>query len=281
MLAPVPSFPFPESAAVALAAVTRYGEWRRDPVTEGEAMTETLRRDVRSHVERALANGDGWLTPAQCEGLLQAAGIPTIPVRNASTADGAVTSARALGFPVVLKAAGETIVHKSDAGGVKLSLGSEEQVRRAFAELSASFGTQLASVVVQPMAAGGVEMMVGGLNDPVFGPVVMAGSGGVLVELMADTALTICPVSEAGAGALVERVRGVARLRGFRGTPALDEKAFHRLIVRVSQLLAACPEIHEMDLNPVMVMTSGVVALDARIKIGAKAPPPAGRRIRY
>jgi acyl-CoA synthetase (NDP forming) len=124
-------------------------------------------------------------------------------------------------------------------------------------------------------------MMVGGLNDPAFGPVVMAGSGGVLVELMADTAFAMCPVSGAGANALLEQVRGVARLRGFRGAPALDEKGFSRLIVRVSQLLAACPEIHEMDLNPVMVMSSGVVALDARIKIGAKAPPPAGRRVRY
>jgi acyl-CoA synthetase (NDP forming) len=122
---------------------------------------------------------------------------------------------------------------------------------------------------------------VGGLNDASFGPVVMAGSGGVLVELMADTAFAMCPVSDAGANALLEQVRGVARLRGFRGSPVLDEKAFRGLIVRVSQLLAACPEIHEMDLNPVMVMASGVVALDARIRLGATAPPPAGRRIRY
>ena len=281
MLAPVPSFPFPESAAVALAAVTRYGEWRRHPVEAGGPMSETLRGYVRGHVERTLADGGGWLTPEQCDMLLNAAGIPTVPVRAAHTADEAVGAARALGFPVVLKAAGETIVHKSDAGGVKLSLGSEDEVRRAFAELSGSFGGRLASVIVQPMASGGVEMMVGGLNDPAFGPVVMAGSGGVLVELMADTAFTMCPVSDPGASALLDQVRGVARLRGFRGSPVLDEKAFRKLIVRVSQLLAACPEIHEMDLNPVMVMASGVVALDARIKLGAKAPPPAGRRIRY
>jgi succinyl-CoA synthetase beta subunit len=162
-----------------------------------------------------------------------------------------------------------------------LSLGSEENVRRAFAELSESFGERLASVIVQPMAAGGAEMMVGGLNDASFGPVVMAGSGGVLVELMADTAFAMCPVSDAGASALLEHVRGVARLRGFRGSPVLDETAFRGLIVSVSQLLAVCPEIHEMDLNPVMVMASGVVALDARIKLGPTAPLPAGRRIRY
>ena len=281
MLAPIPSFPFPESAAVALAAVTRYGEWRRRPVAEGAPMSETLRSYVRGHVERFLEGGAGWLTPAQCDALLQSAGIPTIPVRTARTADEAVIAATGLGYPVALKASGDSILHKSDEGGVKLSLESEGDVRRAFAELSASLGDRLAAVIVQPMAAAGAEMMVGGLNDPAFGPVVMAGSGGVLVELMGDTAFTMCPVSNAGASALLEQVRGVARLRGFRGSPVLDEKAFRGLIVRVSQLLDACPEIHEMDLNPVMVTVSGVAALDARIKLGAKAPPPAGRRIRY
>ena len=96
----------------------------------------------------------------------------------------------------------------------------------------------------------------------------MAGSGGVLVELMADTAFATCPLSDSGARDLLERVRGVVRLRGFRGAPPLDETAFCALLVRVSQLLAACPEIHEMDLNPVIVMASGAVALDARIKLG-------------
>ena len=124
-------------------------------------------------------------------------------------------------------------------------------------------------------------MMVGGLNDPAFGPVVMAGSGGVLVELMADTAFDDVPGVGRGRGRAARTCPRCGRLRGFRGSPILDEKAFRRLIVRVSQLLAACPEIHEMDLNPVMVMASGVVALDARIKFGAKAPPPAGRRIRH
>ena len=178
----------------------------------------------------------------------------------------------------MLKAAGDTIVHKSDAGGVKLSLGSTSR-SVARLELSAAFGTGLASVIVQPMAAARNDG--GRLNDPAFGPVVMAGSGGVLVELMADTAFAMCPVSDAGARALLEHVRGVARLRGFRGAPVLDEPAFRGLIVRVSQLLAACPEIHEMDLDPVMVMASGAVALDARIKLGPPAPASADRRIRY
>jgi acyl-CoA synthetase (NDP forming) len=281
VLAPVPSFPFPESAAVALAAVTRYGEWLRTPVAEDVPMSETLRAPVRGHVERALENGGGWLTPAQCDALLLAAGIPTVPVRTARTADEAVTAASSLGYPVALKAAGVEIVHKSEAGGVKLSLASEEQVRGAFADLSAGLGSSLTSVIVQPMVARGVEMVVGGVNDAAFGPVVMAGSGGVLVELMGDTAFGMCPLSPDGAHDLLEQVRGVARLRGFRGSAVLDEKALRGLIVCVSQLLEACPEIHELDLNPVMVMPSGVRVVDARIRIGEKAPPPAGRRVRY
>jgi acetyl coenzyme A synthetase (ADP forming)-like protein len=280
-LAPVPSYAFPESAAVALAAVTRYGEWRRRPATEGVPMGEAARSAVRGQIERALEKGEGWLTPAQCYALLRAADIPAVRVYTAHSADEAVIAARFLGFPVVLKASGKTIVHKSDAGGVKLSLDSPEDVRSAFAELTESFGAQLESVAVQPMVNGGVEMVIGGLNDPAFGPVVMAGSGGIFVELLADTAFAMCPVSDAGAAALLEQVRGVARLRGFRGSPVLDEKAFGALIVAVSQLLEACAEIHEIDLNPVMVTASGAVALDARIKLGAKAAPAAGRPVRY
>jgi acetyl coenzyme A synthetase (ADP forming)-like protein len=280
-LAPVPSYPFPESAAVALAAVTRYGEWRARAIAAGAPMSETMRGSVQLHVERGLASGGGWLPPAQCDALLRAVGIPTLPVRSALTVEEAVSAASAFGFPVVLKAFGEGILHKSDGGGVKLSLGSAEEVRRAYAELSEAFGERLTEVIVQPMASGGTEMMVGGLNDAAFGPVVMAGSGGVLVELMADTAFAMCPVSDAGAHTLLEQVRGMARLRGFRGSPVLDEKALRGLVVRVSQLLDACPEILEMDLNPVIVMASGAVAIDARIKLGAAARPQAGRRIRY
>ncbi len=280
-LAPVPSYAFPESAAVALAAVTRYGEWRRQPVAEIVPMSEARRSAVRGHIDRALVNGHGWQTPAECSAILKAAGIPTVPLYTARTAHEAVIAARFLDFPVVLKASGESIVHKSDTGGVKLSLGSAEDVESAFAELSASFGDRMSSVIVQPMVAGGVEMVVGGINDPAFGPVVMAGSGGILVELMADTVFAMCPVTEVGAAALLEQLRGVARLRGFRGSPVLDEKALGSLIVSVSQLLDACPEIHELDLNPVIVKESGAVALDARIRLGAKAGPSAGRPVRY
>jgi acyl-CoA synthetase (NDP forming) len=114
-----------------------------------------------------------------------------------------------------------------------------------------------------------------------FGPVVMCGTGGVLIDLLDDTAFAMCPFGEAAAAALVERVKGRVRLRGFRGAPAADEGALRRLLVRVSQVLHACPEILEMDLNPVMVLPAGVVVADVRVLVGAPRPAAAGRRIRH
>jgi acyl-CoA synthetase (NDP forming) len=154
-------------------------------------------------------------------------------------------------------------------------------VRDAFRALSATLGDRLESVIVQPMVTGGIEMAVGGVNDPAFGPVVMCGTGGVFIDLLDDTAFAMCPLGEAGAKALVEAVRGRERLRGFRGAPAADELSLRRLLVRASQLLHACPEIREMDLNPVMVLSEGVLIADVRIRVGAPQPAAPGRRIRH
>jgi len=131
------------------------------------------------------------------------------------------------------------------------------------------------------MITGGVEMAIGGVNDPAFGPVVMCGTGGVLIELLDDTAFAMCPLTEAGARGLVDRVKGRVRLRGFRGAPVADEGALRRLLVRASQVLHACPEIREMDLNPVMVLPTGAVIADVRILLGAPRPATTGRRIRH
>jgi len=280
-LAPIPSFPFPESAAVALAAVARYGEWLQHPPVRGTLLDQSALENVRARIEKALERGGGWLPPDPCSDVLVAAGIATLPMRTARTPDEAVAAAHTLGFPVALKASATGVVHKTEAGAVKLALASESDVRHAFAALEARLGARLTGVVVQPMADRGAEMVVGGVNDPAFGPIVMTGSGGVLVELMADTVFATCPLSEQGAADLLDRVRGVVRLRGFRGAATLDEAALRALLVRVSQLLASCPEIHELDLNPIVVMASGAVAVDARIRIGPEPPPPAGRRIRY
>jgi acyl-CoA synthetase (NDP forming) len=164
---------------------------------------------------------------------------------------------------------------------VRLALASEHAVREAYQALSGTLGDTLESVLVQPMVTGGVEMAVGGVNDPAFGPVVMCGTGGVLIDLLDDTAFAMCPLADADARALVERLRGTVRLRGFRGAPRADEAALERLLVRASQLLYACPEIREMDLNPVMVLPAGAIVADVRVLVGPPRPAAPGRRIRH
>jgi acetate---CoA ligase (ADP-forming) len=280
-LAPVPSFAFPEAAAIALAHVTRYGEWLRKPVSLVEGLSPEIAARVRVIVEGALADGKGWLTPRQCEDLLDAAGIPVLRSRMAATPDQAVAAAKEAGLPVVLKAVGPDILHKSDVGGVRLGLGSEQAVRDAFAALTARLGDRAESVLVQPMVSGAVEMVVGGVNDPAFGPVVMCGMGGVLVDVLDDTAFALCPLGDTTARTLIDRIKGRVCLRGFRGGPPVDEAAFRQLLVRVSQVLHACAEIQELDLNPVMALHTGAVAADVRIRVGRKSPAPAGRRIRH
>lgn len=236
---------------------------------------------ARAIVARAMDTGGGWLNPPDCEALLGSVGVPMAASRTARNGDEAIAAAKALGFPVALKASGATIVHKTDVGGVKLGLESDAAVRDAFAELSSRLGSAVDSVLVQPMITGGVEMVVGALNDPAFGPLLMCGSGGVLVDLLGDTTFAMCPLSEQSALDLLDRTKGAVRLRGFRGAPRADEPALRRLMVQVSRLVDACPEIAELDLNPVMVLERGAVIVDARVKVGPKPAPLAGRRVRH
>ena len=280
-LAPVPSFAFPEAAAIALAHVTRYGEWLRAPLHCAEPLPGEVRTAIRTVMETTTTEEDRWLAPAECDAFLTAAGLPVVRSRTVTTVEDAVLAAREIGFAVVLKAVGKDIVHKSDLGGVRVGIASEQAVRDAFAALSLKLGDRLDAVLVQAMVTGGVEMVVGGVNDPGFGPMVMCGTGGVLVDVLDDTAFAMCPLADADAKGLIERVKGRVRLRGVRGAPKADESAFRRLLVRVSQVLHACPEIREMDLNPVMVLPAGAVVADVRIRVGGARPVVPGRRIRH
>jgi acetyl-CoA synthetase (ADP-forming) len=124
-------------------------------------------------------------------------------------------------------------------------------------------------------------MVIGAINDPSFGPLVMAGTGGIFVELVGDTVFRMCPLAEFDAAEMVNEMKGRVLLRGYRGAPPADECAFRGMLLRVSQLVDACPEIQEMDLNPVMVLPSGAVAADVRVRIGPRSPGPKGRRVSY
>jgi acyl-CoA synthetase (NDP forming) len=207
--------------------------------------------------------------------------IPAIRTFVVGDEDEAVARAAASGYPVALKAFGPAILHKSDANAVRLGVANEAAVRAAFADLRSRLGAHMTGVLVQAMATGGVEMFVGGLQDPAFGPVVFCGSGGVLVELFGDATCRLCPVSSAEVDGMLQEVRGARRLRGYRGAPPADEAAFKEVICRVAGLLDGCPEIFELDLNPVSVFARGAAALDVRIRVAPVRPPQLTRRVRY
>jgi acyl-CoA synthetase (NDP forming) len=182
---------------------------------------------------------------------------------------------------LALKAFGPAILHKSDAGAVHLNLQGDADVRAAYQDLLTRLGTRLSGVLVQPMSRPGVEMFIGGLQDPSFGPVVFCGSGGVLVELFGDAVCRLCPLTDREAADMLNDIRGVARLRGHRGKPPADEAALSEALLRVAALLEAAPEIQELDINPLAVFDQGVAALDARIRVAPSPAPPRTRRVRY
>ena len=240
-LAPIPSYLFPEAAVTALARATAYGGWRRRP--KG-SIPELPGIDTRSRGTSSMvrcARGDGWLTPDEAQRLLGAMGIAAAPARLVTNADEAVAAARDIGYPVALKAAGPEILHKTDVGGVVLGLGDDASVRSAFDELASRLGRTMTAPLVQQMVPGGVELLVGGVVDPTFGPLVACGSGGVLVDLLADTGFRLHPLTDLAAAEMVDGLKSVRLLRGYRGHPPADEHAVVETLLRVSALMAIAP----------------------------------------
>jgi acyl-CoA synthetase (NDP forming) len=215
------------------------------------------------------------IDPASVHDLLCHYGVPVLPQRLVATADAAGLAADAVGFPVALKAVAPDLTHKSDAGGVHLDLRASPDVVNAAREMAAHI-PDLTGFLVQPMAAPGLELIVGARRDPVFGPVVLVGLGGVWVEALGDVALRLAPVDHAEAEEMLSELRGARLLRGFRGAPAVDRGALADVIVAVSRLVAAERDVLELDLNPVIARADGAIAVDARVLRGnvASAPDP-------
>ena len=281
ILSSIPSYVFPEAAASALGKVTAYGEWRRRSAGAVPTLSDIHADAAKSVVEAALARGGGWLSPVEIGDLFAAAGISVAKARFVSTLDDALGAASRIGYPVALKAAGPTIVHKTEVGGVALNLADDTALRHAYENMAARLGGDLAGVIVQEMVAGGVEVVVGATLDRTFGPLVLYGSGGVLVELLNDVAFRIHPVTDIDAKDMINEVKGTALLRGYRGSSPADETALVDLILRVSALLEICPQIHEMDANPVKVLEHGAIVVDARVRVDRVVEPPPTRRIAY
>jgi acyl-CoA synthetase (NDP forming) len=222
--------------------------------------------EAAAQARALLASGGATLTEREAKRALAAYGVPVVGERLARSADEAAAAARELGYPVVLKAEAPDILHKSDLGVVRLDIGNEAELRPAYAEVvAAARGHELRGILVQPMISG-AEVIVGARVDPAVGPVVLVGSGGVLVELIHDTVAALAPVGVAEARAMLARLRGYRLLQGFRGSAPADLEALADAIARISELAAdLAGEIEEMDVNPLRCGPRGIAAVDALI----------------
>ena len=278
----VPHYPFPEEAARALSLATHYGAWRAIP-EEPLAMLDGIERDrAAAVIAEALAGVPGWMSPKAVTDLLFCYRIPMVDTRLAGSPREAGQEARRLGSAVALKAIVPGLLHKSDAGAVVLDLEGARAVERAATEMAARLeasGRFVTGYQVQPIVAAGVEMLVGVVQDQHFGPVLACGAGGTATELLNDVAVRITPITRGEAGRMVRSLKTFPRLDGYRGAPKADVGALEDVLLRVSALVEAHPEIAEMDLNPLIVQPAGAVVVDARIRLEPGTPrPPLGAR---
>lgn len=281
LLAPIPRYEFPEAAAVALARATTYGAWLRSPIEAPPVYGDLDQAKARRVVDEALARGGGWLTPDEAQTLAMAARLSVPPSILANTADEAVAAAAAIGGTVVLKAVGPTILHKTEVGGVRVGLMGQEAVREAWEEMASRLGHTMTAGLVQAMIGGGVEMLVGVTEDPIFGTVMACASGGILAELLQDANFRLHPLTASDADEMITSLRGAALLRGHRGAPAADIAALTDALLRVSALVSVCPEIQELDINPLRVLPRGAHVLDIRVRVDLARTPARTRRVVY
>jgi succinyl-CoA synthetase beta subunit len=204
--------------------------------------------------------------------LFAAAGIPFVAQRTVTSAPEAVAAARELGYPVVLKALG--LLHKSDAGGVVLGLTDDAAVQSAHHDLQARLAPQTCSVEAMAPLSAGVELLIGTRWDARFGPLVLAGSGGIYTEILRDTAAALAPVGEDEAEAMLRSLKAAPLLTGIRGRPPTDLRAAARALAALSRVAAAHPELAELEINPLLITPAGALALDARA-VPATPPVPA------
>ncbi len=210
------------------------------------------------------------LTEIESKDLLKEAGIPVVEAKLARTKTQAVSLSREIGFPVVLKIVSPDVIHKSDSGGVKLGLDSATQVGKAYSEIIASVkrhhpDARIHGVSVQKMAKPGVEVIIGMTKDAQFGPVLMFGLGGILVEVLKDVAFRIVPLTRRDAREMIREIKGYPLLQGYRGQESADVAFLEELLLRVSSFIEKNPEIKELDLNPIFAYMNGAVAVDARV----------------
>ncbi|MFO7320105.1 MAG: bifunctional acetate--CoA ligase family protein/GNAT family N-acetyltransferase [Chloroflexota bacterium] len=277
----IPTFNYPDTAATMFMYMWRYTSnlralYETPSLQQDPEEIAPNRELVKQIIDKVRQSGREILTEYESKQVLAAYFIPTVETRLASSPDEAVEAAEAIGYPVVLKLNSETITHKTDVGGVKLNLGSAENVREAYRAIEESVNRiagegHFQGVTVQPMAKlEGYEVIIGSSIDPQFGPVLLFGSGGQLVEVYKDRALALPPLNTTLARLMMEQTKIYTALKGVRGRPPVDLAALENLVVRFSQLVVEQPWIKEIDINPLLASHEQLLALDARIVLHDK-----------
>jgi acyl-CoA synthetase (NDP forming) len=276
----VPAYGFPENAARALGKIATYAAWRTEPPALFWGFDDIHASDARDICTAVLeSRGDDWLTPEETRRVLNAFGLPLLATVLARSPDDAAAIAGIFGYPVVAKLQSRKVLHKSDEGAVHVGLSSERAVRSAFRELNAlaqargvAASSEGEGVVLQPMIAGGVETMIGVTDDPIFGPLVAFGLGGIHVEVLGDVQFRVAPLTDRDADELLHGIHGFKLLQGYRGHPPADIDALRELLLRIARLAEDVPEIAELDLNPVIALPpgNGCRIVDARIRVAAR-----------
>jgi acyl-CoA synthetase (NDP forming) len=221
-------------------------------------------------IDRVRSEGRVVLTEVESKELLKSAGIEVVDTRLAASKEEAISISQQLGFPVALKIASPDIVHKSDDGGVRLGLNDANQVGEAYDQILGAIRrkhprAKVQGVAVQKMARPGVEVIIGMSKDAQFGPVLMFGLGGVLVEVLKDVSFRIVPLSKRDAAEMLREIKGYPLLEGYRGQEAVDIPYLEKLLLKISDFVEKHPEIRELDLNPVFAYSDGAIAVDARV----------------
>ena len=290
----IPAFSYPDSAVRAFKSMWNYtynlrGLYETPFPADDPAVLSGRKEKARHLIDAAACSGRPLLTEFESKGILKLYGISTVPTLLAKTEGEAAAQARSLGFPVVLKLHSETVTHKTDVGGVQLNLANESEVRAAYrsiasAVLAKSGPAAFQGVTVQPMIrAEGYELILGSSIDAQFGPVILFGSGGQLVEVYRDRALALPPLNSTLAARLMEQTKILKALRGVRGRKPVDIAALETLLVRFSELVVEQPRLREIDINPILASADHLLALDARMVLfpadvpEAQLPRPAIR----
>ncbi|NJO85250.1 MAG: GNAT family N-acetyltransferase, partial [Blastochloris sp.] len=280
----IPTFNFPDTAARVFNYMHAYNENLRaiyeTPMVPPDSDLETPdRAAVDAIFKRALAGNRTILTEYESKRILGAYYIPTVPTEVAADEDSAVTVAERFGYPVVIKLNSETITHKTDVGGVQLNLRDADAVRHAFQTIKQTVTERAGAehfqgVAVQPMAKlDGYELIIGSSIDPQFGPVLLFGAGGTMVEVFKDRSLGLPPLNTTLARRMMEETKIYEALKGVRGRKSVDMSALERLMVRFSQLVVEQPWIKEIDINPLLISEERMIALDARVVLHDASTP--------